>query len=306
MTSKKKVVVTGAAGLVGAAVVRRLVDRGDEVVAIDRVACTIPGDIAVQACDLNDIHRLYQMAGAHIDAVIHCGAHSGPMVAQDHPYSMVRVNILGTANMLELARNLGAQRFVYCSSTSAYGTTPEGIVPEDTLLRPTSLYGASKVASEVMVTAYADQFGLDGVSCRLSWVYGPRRTTDCFIRGLIEDAMAGQPSRRDFGADFRRHYVHVDDAARALALAMDAPTLPRHTYNVTGGRVTTLGEVASVVQQVLPQADIVLQPGPDPVDDLQYQFDNSAAERDLGYVPAISLEAGIRSYAEWLSQRTAS
>ncbi len=299
----KKVIVSGAAGLVGAAVARRVAERGDEVVAIDRVACTIPGDIAVRACDLNDIHRLYQMAGGHIDAVIHCGAHSGPMVAQDHPHSMVQVNILGTANMLELARNLGARRFVYCSSTSAYGTTPEGIVPEDTLLRPTSLYGASKVAGEVMVTAYADQFKLDGVSLRLGWVYGPRRTTDCFIRGLIEDAFEGRPSRRPFGADFRRHYIHVDDAARALVLAMDAPALPRRTYNITGGLCTTLGQVADTVKQVLPQADIVLQPGPDPVDDLQYQFDNRAAERDLAYVPAVSLEAGIRGYAEWLRQQ---
>ncbi|GAD21700.1 hypothetical protein AVS7_01460 [Acidovorax sp. MR-S7] len=255
----------------------------------------------MQACDLGDVHRLYQLAGTGIDGVIHCGAHSGPMVARDHPHSMVQVNVLGTANMLELARVLGARRFVYCSSTSAYGTTPAGIVPEDTLLRPTSLYGASKAASEYLVTAYADQFGLDGVSLRICWVYGPRRTTDCFIRGLIQDALVGEPSRVAFGENFNRHYVHVDDAARALVLAMDAERPTRRTYNITGGRCTTLGEVARIVKQVLPRADIALQAGPDPVDDLQHQFATQAAERDLDYQPQISLEDGIRSYAEWLS-----
>lgn len=299
----QKVVVTGAAGLLGAAVARRLAERGDEVVALDRAATRIPGDIQVQACDLGDVHRLYQLAGAGIDGVIHCGAHSGPMVARDHPHSMVQVNVLGTANMLELARVLGARRFVYCSSTSAYGTTPTGIVPEDTLLRPTSLYGASKAASEYLVTAYADQFGLDGVSLRICWVYGPRRTTDCFIRGLIQDALVREPSRLAFGEDFNRHYVHVDDAARALVLALDAEKPSRRTYNITGGRCTSLGDVARIVKQVLPQADIVLQTGPDPVDDLQHQFDTQAAERDLDYRPQISLEAGIRSYAEWLNQQ---
>lgn len=299
----QKVVVTGAAGLVGAAVARRLADRGDEVVALDRVAMRIPGDIQVQACDLGDVHRLYQLAGTGIDGVIHCGAHSGPMVARDHPHSMVQVNVLGTANMLELARVLGARRFVYCSSTSAYGTTPTGVVPEDTLLRPTSLYGASKAASEYLVSAYADQFGLDGVSLRICWVYGPRRTTDCLIRSLIQDALVDEPSRLAFGEDFNRHYVHVDDAARALVLALDAERPLRRTYNITGGLCTTLGEVARVVKQVLPRADIVLQSGPDPVDDLQHQFDTQAAERDLDYQPQISLEAGIRSYAEWLSQQ---
>lgn len=299
----RKVVVTGAAGLLGAAVARLLVERGDDVVALDRGATRIPGHIQVQACDLGDVHRLYQLAGTGVDGVIHCGAHSGPMVARDHPHSMVQVNVVGTANMLELARVLNARRFVYCSSTSAYGTTPAGVVPEDTLLRPTSLYGASKAASEYLVTAYADQFGLDGMSLRICWVYGPRRTTDCFIRSLILDALVGEPSRVAFGDDFNRHYIHVDDAARALVLALDAENTSRRTYNITGGRCTTLGEVAEVVRQVLPRADIVLQPGPDPVDDLQHQFDTRAAANDLGYEPQVSLEAGIRSYAAWLNQQ---
>lgn len=306
MTSDKTV-VTGAHGLVGAAVVQMLKARGTEVVALDRIASILPDGSSVQACDLGDVHRLYQLIGKRVDGVIHCGGHSGPMVARDEPYSIVQVNIVGTANMLELARGLKARRFVYCSSTSAYGTTPEGLVAEDAPLRPTSLYGASKVASEYLVTAYAEQYGLDGLSLRLCWIYGPRRTTDCLVRQLIDDALDHRPSRIPFGEDFHRHYMHVDDAARALILALDVDKPGRRTYNVTGGRRTTLGEVARVVGRVLPEADIALQSGPDPVDDIQHAFDTRAAERDLAYRPEVSLEAGVRIYAAWLrAQRSAS
>ena len=302
----KKIMVTGAAGLIGSAVVEKLAERGDAVVALDRSAAKLPGAVPIQACDIGDVHGLYRLAGSSLDGVVHCGAHSGPMVARDQPASMVQVNIMGTANMLELARVLKARRFVYCSSASAYGSTPEGSVDEETPLRPTSLYGASKAASEYLVTAYADQYGLDGVSLRLSWVYGPRRTTDCFIRTLIEDALEARPTRVSFGEDFPRHYVHVDDAARALILALDTEQAPRRAYNITGGPSTTLGEVARAVREVLPSADIVLQRGQDPLDDVQHHFDIRAAKSELGYAPSISLPQGIRSYTDWLQSTRAS
>jgi hypothetical protein len=91
----------------------------------------------------------------------------------------------GTANVLEVARVHKTTRFVYCSSTSAYGPTPPEPVPEDVTMRPSTVYGASKVASEQLVRTYASQYCLNGTSLRLSWVYGPRRTTDCVIRTMI-------------------------------------------------------------------------------------------------------------------------
>jgi UDP-glucuronate 4-epimerase len=206
--------------------------------------------------------------------------------------------------MLELARVHGASRFVFCSSTSAVGRTPEhGPVAEDVPLFPSTLYGASKVAGEQMVATYAQQYGLDGVSLRISWVFGPRRTTDCMIRTMIVDAIAGRTTTAPFGRDFPRQYIYVDDAARALVLALDTPELPRRVYTVTGGTHLTLGEIGGVVSSVLPQARMDLGAGPDPVDDLQQRFDISAAERDLGYRPEVSLEDGVRAYAEWLKAR---
>ena len=299
------VLVTGAAGLVGNAVRVRLDDQGRKVVAIDRIGTVVDGR-KVAECDVTDIHGLHALARRNdITGIIHCGAFSGPMVAADSPVQMVEVNIGGTANMLELARIIGNTRVVFCSSTSAFGPTPPGPVPEDVALRPSSVYGASKAASEQLVHSYLTQHGVDGVSLRLSWIYGPRRTTACTIRTMITDAFAGRPTRLPYGRDFPRQYIHIDDAARALLLALDKPKLPRTNYTVTGGSWLTLGEVAGVVRKVLPQADIDVAAGPDPIDDRQERFDISAAARDLGYRPEVSLEDGVRSYSEWLKKQAA-
>ncbi|WP_296185724.1 NAD-dependent epimerase/dehydratase family protein [Pseudomonas sp. UBA1879] len=299
-SSDKPVLVTGAAGLVGRQLVHRLKALGRPVLAVDRLACVTQQGVQIQACDLGDIHGLHAIARDGIDSIVHCGAFSGPMVARDTPYSMVQVNVVGTANVLELARVHAARRFVYCSSTSAYGVVDSGPVPEDVPLKPASLYGASKVASEYITTAYAQQYGVSATSIRLSWVYGPGRTTDCVIRTLIEDALAGRATRMAFGADFPRQFIHVEDAADGLIKALDAPVLPRTTYNVTGDSRVTLEDVAHVVRGLFANADIELQPGPDPVDEHQAKFSIEAARRDLNYAPCISLEEGIGAYAAWI------
>ncbi len=142
-------------------------------------------------------------------------------------------------------------RVVYTSSTTAYGNTPAAPVSEDAPLRPNDVYGATKAAGEALVGAYSDQHGLDGVSLRISWVYGPRRRTDCLIRTLIDDALSGRPTHLEFGAGFHRQYVYVSDVVASILAALDAPSYPSRVYNVTGGAFATLDEVGAVVQRVL-------------------------------------------------------
>jgi nucleoside-diphosphate-sugar epimerase len=296
--------VTGALGLVGVAVVEALAARGDRVIAMDRQSGTI-GAVDVAGCDLRDVHRLYALVrDVPLDSVIHCGAHSGPMIARDNPFDLVAVNVLGTANVLELARASRVRRFVYCSSVSVYGPTAAGPVREDARLAPSTVYGATKMAAEAIVTAYAREHGLDAVSFRLSWVYGPNRKTPCLLGRMIRDALAGRGTRVEWGADFPRQYIDAGDAAAGLVAGLDAPELSSRVYNLTGGDYRTLGEVAALVRAVLPGADISLEKGVDPGDDLQHEFDISAARRDLGYRPAISLEQGIARFAGELRRQS--
>ena len=303
MSEPATVLVTGAAGLLGRTVRARLEAEGTMVIATDLVEDGAGKRPLLQA-DLTDIHRLHAItSGRPLDGIVHCGAFSGPMVGLDNPYRLVAVNVMGTVNLLELARIRGVRRLVCCSSTSAYGDTPPAPVTEDVALHPGSVYGATKAAIEPLVEGYARQHGVDGVSLRLSWIYGPGRTTDCVIRSMITHTLQGQPMRLGWGADFPRQFLHVDDAARALVLALRAPVLSRRTYNVTGERIVTLGELAGIVGKLLPAADIRVEPGPDPLDDRQAEFDTRAARRDLGFRPEITLEAGIERYADWLRAR---
>jgi len=297
------VLVTGAIGLIGNAVRRRLEDRGTPVIAIDRMAATVDGRDVLE-CDVTDVHGLHSIARRwRIGGIVHCGAFSGPMVSPDHPIQMIRVNIGGAGNIGELARLIGGVRVVFASTATAYGPTPPGPVPENTVLAPDTMYGASKAASEHVMNAYKLQFGVDTVSLRISWVYGPRRTTACLIRQMLTDAAAGRVTTIPYGRNFPRQYVHVDDVTNAMIDALDRPNLPQQTYNITGGNWLTLAEVADTVMRVIPDARVEVAPGDDPGDMRQERFDITAAARDLGYVPRLSLEVGVRSYSDWLKHQ---
>lgn len=301
--SERHVLITGAAGLIGNAVRCKLEDRGTSVIAIDRMATTVDGR-EVRECDVTDVHGLHAIARAHdIDRIVHCGAFSGPMVSPDHPIQMVQVNIGGAANIGELARVIGNVRVVFASTATAYGVTPPAPVSENTVMVPDTMYGASKAAAEHVMNAYKLQFGVDTVNLRIGWVYGPRRSTACLIRQMLTDAIAGRPTLIPFGRDFPRQYLHIDDASAAMITALDRPNLSQQAYNITGGSWLTLAEVAETVMRVVPGARVEVASGDDPGDMRQERFDISAAERDLGYRPNISLEEGIRSYLDWLKAR---
>lgn len=301
----RPVLVTGAMGLIGHAVRLALEEDRRAVMAIDREAGEVEGR-PVLAGDVTAVHRLHALArdAGGFAGILHCGAFSGPMVARDDPSAMVAVNITGTANMLELARIHAVPRVVFCSSVSAYGNTPVGLdpVPEATPLHPTSIYGASKAAGEALIDGYAAQYGLSGLSLRIGWVYGPRRTTDCAIREMLVHAQAGKLFALPFGADHHRQYVHVDDVARALILALDTESPGQRAYNINGGTYVTLNEIADIVRRLVPSGTIDLASGPDPLDDRQTPFDLTAAARDLGFTARIGLEQGIASYADWLAR----
>lgn len=307
MTSKS-ILVTGASGLIGYTVATELARQGRPVIGL--VRSRLPRDefnFDTFEGDLTDIHRLHSLFKASaIDSIIHSGAVSGPMLALDNPYSLCLTNIMGTANVLEAARINKVKRVVYTSSTTAYGDTPRGPVREDTPLRPKDVYGATKASGEHLLRAYTVQHSLEGVSLRISWVFGPRRRTACLIRTMVEDAIEGRPTHLNWGLGFHRQYIYVDDVVSATIAALDVPSLPQDVYNVTGGTYLTIDQVANAVRHVLPKAKIDLQPGPDPVDTIQEEFDISTIKRDLGFSPRFSIEQGIETYYQWICKKRAS
>ncbi len=301
------VLVTGVEGLVGYAVARRLRDAGVAAVGMDRrVADAAALGVPVAEADICDAHALYGTLAAHrCTAVVHCGAVSGPMLAKGEPERLMRTNVSGTLAVLEAARRLGLRRVVFCSSLMVYGANDGAALAEDAPLRARDTYGASKVAAEAIVTAYAAEHGLDAVSARLAWVYGPRRQTACGIRRMLEDALAGRPTRFGSGGRAMRQYVHVDDVAAALHALLDASGVAGRAYNVSGGDYRPFPAVADLVRAMFPAADIAVgdDPDPDPEDPPMGPLAIGAIARDAGWRPALPLPEGLRGYADWLRSR---
>ncbi|WP_445505161.1 NAD-dependent epimerase/dehydratase family protein [Microvirga sp. G4-2] len=296
------IVVTGAGGFLGSAVAGRLRAKGACVIGLDLKDDEARGVIA---CDLSRVKSLEAvLQDVEFDSIIHCGAISGPMLHRDEPGFVVRVNISGTLNLLEWARRKAIRRFVFCSSGSVYGARdPVLPVAEDTPLHPTSAYAASKIAGEALVEAYRAAYGVDGVSLRIAAIYGPGRRTACHIHDMLTAALTGRRLDIAHGRDQRFHYIHVDDAARAVLAALSAARIARPAYTIAGDNGVTLGTLAEVVRQHLPHVEVAVGGGLDPLSDVQGPYELTAASADLGWRPTVSLGDGIRRYANWLAEQ---
>src|SRR4051812_19291475 len=270
-----KVLVTGGAGLIAMSLRTALAGKGHAVTAID-VTDYGRGDSGLEIISINDRAALTDLfARQAFDAVIHCGAISGPMLAQGEPLKIVEVNIDGTALLLDLARRHDLQRFIYCSSISVYGNVGNADITEDTPLRPTSVYAASKVASEQLLQAFAAEYGLSAISLRLGRIYGPHRRGNCHLATLIRDAGAGKTTEIPCDPEFRYHYVYVDDVVEAQLAALTAKAFSFDVYNVGSGEALTMPQIAEIARAAIPGARPTLVAGADDVPDVQTTFNVS-------------------------------
>ncbi|WP_197379408.1 NAD-dependent epimerase/dehydratase family protein [Mycolicibacterium mengxianglii] len=285
------VLVTGASGFVGRHLVESLGAAGVDVVG----AADTVGDFF----DVTDPHQVYEVfTRFKPGSVVHLGGISGPMVSRDRPWSIVDVNIGGTANLLEAARITGTARVVLASSNAVYGNNPGPLDEQATVLRASSVYGATKVAGESLLAVYGRRYGMSTCSLRISAVYGPGRSTHCIIASFIRDALAHRVSRPAFGPDLARQYVYIDDVVRAVMCSL-APgsELDGQPINVSGAEMLKVGEIAEIVTDLLPQTRIEFGKGPDPDDDdIQGPFVLNRAKELLGFEPKVSLREGITRY----------
>lgn len=293
-----RILVTGGAGLIGMAVRERLASDGHEVVATD-VTDHGRTDRDLVLLPLEDSAAIEELARrGRVEAVVHCGAIPGPMHAVGRPLDVVDVNVRASAALMDMARRLDMRRFVLCSSISVYGDAGDRLIDEDMPLHPTSVYGASKVACDALVDAFAAECGLDGVALRIARVYGPFRRGDCLIRQMADDALSGRRSVIACDPALPYHYVYSADVAGAVAASLVPPTLPRRAYTVSGPGPATMPEVVAAFRKVCPEAEIDLTPGTDPVSDMQREFDLSRIAEDLDWRPGYDLIRGTSDLVE--------
>ena len=315
--SSPRVLVTGALGVNGVWVLRELLNRGATPIASDvrddlALAPELAGLVEICRLDVTDLEAVRSiLAEQRPQTVVHLAAML-PGQAQQDPFRGFELNVMATANLLQASREAGIERLVFSSSKGAYGAI-EGEhaapqyrpLPETACSRPVTVYDYAKVACEGLGTNYAETGGPDFAAIRFSTIYGPgkleRHGPMSQVSQVVEDAVAGRKTRFERGADQRDDMVYVRDVGASLAvLALAGKPFPNRVYNVGSGRGVSMAELADVVRDTIPGADIEIGAGLDPMGfGVPYYcvMDVARIKEDFGFEPGFQIEEGVADYA---------
>jgi nucleoside-diphosphate-sugar epimerase len=284
------IMVTGGTGFIGARIVRKLVERGEEVVCFDlappRANLQPYSDsIRVYRGDITQIPHLLEAVNTYqVQKIIHMAALLPPDT-EERPHFGMLVNIQGTNNVFEVARWTGVQRVVYASSIACYGvqeTFGNRPLTEDDLSAPINVYGMTKAANDFAAAKYIERYGLDLRGIRICTVFGHGRVTGMtgMIGGLLVSLPAvGKPISLPFDPEEPSPMIHAEDAAEIFVRAALSDRLNHRLY-ISGGHLATIRDMANIVKSFIPNAQITL--GNQPVPHV-YLVDNSRMLADIGY-----------------------
>jgi CDP-glucose 4,6-dehydratase len=292
--------VTGGSGLIGGAVVRALVARGERVVLLERGGATPPDGCRAIRGDVTDAALLLRVtAEEHVETVFHLAAQTIVGAAEHDPTATYATNIMGTTAVLEAARQAGARRVVVAGSVTAYGTQDTSPLTEDMALHPTSPYDVSKAAADLVARSYWPTFGLPVATTRFANVYGPGdRNASRLVPELLAAARAGRPPRLRSDGTPERDFLHVDDAAAAylaIADALDDPDAGARgeAFNAGGGHPVSVRAVVETLERVLGRP-LGAEYEPGAHDGTSQYAAIAKIARVCGWRPSITLEDGLR------------
>ncbi len=328
LASLGTVLVTGAAGFIGSALVRRLKARGaPRIVSLD--ALTYAGDLArLEAAGGEPGHRFVHLDVRGADAVLallreerptvvfHLAAETHVDRSIDGPEAFVQANVLGTFRLLEALRRYAGElpdedraglRVVNVSTDEVYGALGEdGVFTELSPFDPRSPYSASKAGADHMASAYFSTFGLPVLTTHATNNYGPYQFPEKLIPLALGKALSGQPVPLYGTGENVRDWLHVDDHADALVAAA-LRGRPGDAYLIGGGNErsnrevleTLLGIVDELAPASFDHVDLITFVPDRPGHDFRYAVDTAKAERELGWRPQVDLERGLRDTVSW-------
>ncbi|MBK1690639.1 NAD-dependent epimerase [Ectothiorhodospira mobilis] len=327
-----KVLVTGTAGFIGAALALRLLERGDEVIGVDNLndyydvnlkrarlerLTPHPGFTDVRA-DIADREAMETVFARHRpQRVVHLAAQAGVRYSLENPHAYVDTNLVGFLHILEGCRHFGVEHLVYASSSSVYGAnTRLPFTVHDNVDHPMSLYAASKKANELMAHTYSALYGLPTAGLRFFTVYGPWGRPDMALFLFTRNILEGRPIDVFNYGHHRRDFTFIDDIVEGVLRTLDqvaepdpawsgerpdAATsfAPYRLYNIGNHRPVELLHYIQVLEDCLGRKAeknlLPLQPGdvPDTFADVQDLMD------DVGYAPATPVEEGVERFVRW-------
>ncbi len=249
--------------------------------------------------DLHDIPRMMTVIkDNNVEAIVNIAAQSSPWVSLSVPYQTVNTNIGGTTALLEAARLTGVKRVVLYSSECAYGEQNGKPCKLDSPCFPRTVYGVTKVASEMLGRAYNICFGLDCVTLRVGMVYGGTQVTPNCLKTAIECALKGEKYIEPNGLDQTINPVHIDDVADCSYNAIFAEKINEYAvYNVVSQNCM-LKEALDIIKELIPGFEYELGPGT--FMETHGQWDMTDTYNDLGFKQRYTLKEGIAKYIEFI------
>ena len=329
-----KILVTGAAGFIGARTAQRLLDAGHEVVGLDNLndyydvtlkrarlaRLTAPGFRFVRL-DLADDAAIAELfARERFARVVHLAAQAGVRHSLSQPHAYVRSNITGTLNILEGCRHNGVEHLVYASTSSVYGANTDMPFSVHRIAdHPLSFYGASKRANELMAHSYSALFALPTTGLRFFTVYGPWGRPDMALFTFTRNILEGRPIDVYNRGHHARDFTYIDDIAEGVVgacarIAQPDPhwdsrapdpatsSAPFRLYNIGNHQPVQLMRYIELIEECLGRKAqmnfLPLQPG-----DVPETFaDIDDLVREVGYRPATPIEVGVPRFVDWFRE----
>jgi len=334
---RRPILVTGAAGFIGAEVALRLLERGERVVGLDnlnsyyspelkrarleRIAAA-GGDWVFAQLDLENASACAELFKAHQPrAVVHLAAQAGVRYSIENPSAYIRSNLDGFGNVLEGCRHQGIEHLVYASSSSVYGGNRQMPFSEQHAVNhPVSLYAATKKANELMAHTYSHLYGLPATGLRFFTVYGPWGRPDMAPILFAKAILVGKPIQVFNQGQMQRDFTYIDDIVEGVIRCLYKPAtadpgfdplnpnpataaVPHRLFNIGNSQPTPLLRFIELLEDALGAEAMKdfqqMQPG----DVVATAADTSALEAWIGFRPSTPLELGLQRFAEWVKQR---
>ena len=304
--------VTGGAGFIGSHIVEELLRRGDSVRVLDNFSSgsrenlkSLPGKAEIMEGDVRDLAAV-KVAVRNVNVIFHLAAFVSVPLSMTDPETCFAVNVGGSVNILEAARQAGTRKVVISSSTAVYGDTKIFPTAEDTPLQPLSPYAVSKQVNELYTCLYTRTLGLPVIALRYFNVYGPRQRPDsdyaAVIPLFVRSFVAGQPITINGDGKQSRDFIYVKDVVRANLLAAEAKSAGG-VFNVCTGRETNLLDLLEEMSELLP-ANPKVKYGPARSGDIYRSVGlPEKAVKELGFKAEISMADGLRQTIEWMKSK---